>query len=232
MRRPVLWTLFLASCGVLSAGAAPPGEDPVDRSRPVLNSPPSSALPAPGDERACLDALSNDPEQNAPEWFKHRNDKVSAAGELRTIVGRFGADKASAKLQARKSLEEAVHRWLGEAGISHSWKPPSKLIDGLILDTHVHTDVRPEYTVYLAAHLVDFSGAKRNKIFQVYEREVVGRRLVVMVGGLTFLLASLAGLAGYIRADEATKGYYTNRLRLLAAAGVGAAGVAIYKLLA
>ena len=40
----------------------------------------------------------------------------------------------------------------------------------------------------------------------------------------------LAAVSGYIRADEATKGYYTKRLRLLAAAAVGASGVLIYQI--
>jgi hypothetical protein len=43
-------------------------------------------------------------------------------------------------------------------------------------------------------------------------------------------LMCLASVSGYIRADEATKGYYTNRLRMLAAAGVGAGGVLIYQM--
>ena len=55
--------------------------------------------------------------------------------------------------------------------------------------------------------------------------------VLLLGGGLGFALTCLAAVAGFIRADEATKGYYTNRLRLLAAAGVGAAGVAIYQAL-
>jgi len=49
---------------------------------------------------------------------------------------------------------------------------------------------------------------------------------------LGFVLICLAAISGYIRTDEATKGYYTNRLRMLTAAGVGAAGVLIYQVLA
>ena len=60
---------------------------------------------------------------------------------------------------------------------------------------------------------------------------MVPRRLAVLGGVLGFVLACLAALAGYIRADEATKGYYTHWLRLVAAAGVGASGVVIYRLL-
>ena len=40
----------------------------------------------------------------------------------------------------------------------------------------------------------------------------------------------LAACSGYIRADEATKGYYTNRLRMLVAAAVGAGSVLIYQI--
>jgi hypothetical protein len=47
-------------------------------------------------------------------------------------------------------------------------------------------------------------------------------------GTLAFILTCLAVVSGYIRTDEVTKGYYTNRLRLLAAAGVAGAGAVIY----
>ncbi len=65
-----------------------------------------------------------------------------------------------------------------------------------------------------------------------YNRDLVRHRLVTLGGSLGFVLICLAAVSGYIRADEATKGYYTNRLRLLAAAGVGAAGVIVFKMVA
>jgi hypothetical protein len=55
---------------------------------------------------------------------------------------------------------------------------------------------------------------------------------VTLGATLVFILICLAAVSGYIRADEATKGYYTNRLRMLAAAGVGASGVIIYHMVA
>ncbi len=58
------------------------------------------------------------------------------------------------------------------------------------------------------------------------------KRLVPLGALLAFVLACLAAVSGYIKADEATKGYYTTRLRLAAAAGVGAAGVALFRMLA
>ena len=70
----------------------------------------------------------------------------------------------------------------------------------------------------------------RARFVKLYNRELVGRRLINLGGSLAFILMCLAAVSGYIRADEATKGYYTNRLRMLAAAGVGAGGVLIYQM--
>ena len=71
----------------------------------------------------------------------------------------------------------------------------------------------------------------RGAIIAAHQREVDARRLATLGGSLGFVLACLASLAGYIRADEATKGYYTHWLRAIAAAGAGASGVVIYQLL-
>ena len=65
---------------------------------------------------------------------------------------------------------------------------------------------------------------------ELYNHELVGRRLDQARRLAGFILICLAAVSGYIRADEATKGYYTNRLRMLAAAGVGAGGVLIYQM--
>jgi len=169
--------------------------------------------------------------QKTPAWFLERDEPSSATGQLRTVSGKLMTTPERAKQDARKQLDRAVQKWLSDAGVPASWSPPRRMVDGLILDSHVQPDARPDFTVYQAAYRVDFSPRRRDQIFQVYDREVVGRRLALGIGGLAFVLVSLAGLAGYIRADEATRGYYTNRLRLAAAAGVGAAGVALYKLL-
>jgi hypothetical protein len=69
-------------------------------------------------------------------------------------------------------------------------------------------------------------------LVDVFHREQVRDRLTVLGGIFGFVLICLAAISGYIRTDEATKGYYTNRLRMLTAAGVGAGGVLIYQMLA
>ena len=75
--------------------------------------------------------------------------------------------------------------------------------------------------MFEATLTVDTSSERRNALIEVYNRQLVEQRMASLGGALAFVLICLAAVSGYIRADEATKGYYTNRLRILAAAGVG-----------
>ncbi|MFO0954570.1 MAG: hypothetical protein U0835_26090 [Isosphaeraceae bacterium] len=64
---------------------------------------------------------------------------------------------------------------------------------------------------------------------RAYRHEQTVTKLGLVGGVLALVLALLATVSGYIRADEATKGYYTNRLRVAAGAALGAAGVVAYR---
>jgi hypothetical protein len=77
----------------------------------------------------------------------------------------------------------------------------------------------------------DFSPEMQAKLIQARDREIGGQRIAALGAILACLLIVLGTVSGYVRADEATKGYYTNRLRLLAAAGIGAAGFVAYRVL-
>jgi len=113
--------------------------------------------------------------------------------------------------------------------------PPAKtLVDRMVREGVVrYQEIKKDYgTLHEATLRADFSTVRRDAFLAAYQREVVRDRLAVLAGILGFVLVCLAALAGYIRADEATKGYYTNYLRTLAAAGVGAAGVVVYRMLA
>jgi hypothetical protein len=188
-----------------------------------------SAFPVSGSDSPAPEHSAD--AEAAPTWFIHREEGTAQNGPLRTVVGRLKADPDRAKKDAREELGRAVQTWLMDAGIPRSWTASRARFERLVVDSHVEKDERPYGTLYLGAVRADFSPERRDQFMQEYEHDLVGGRLAVLTGVLAFVLISLAGLAGYIRADEATKGYYTNRLRLAAAAGVGAAGVAIYKVL-
>lgn len=151
--------------------------------------------------------------------------------ELVVIKGRRSATEPRARQDARNILEERVSEWL-EPEVPKSWKPSAGRIDRLIRETQVSPIERDYGTVYEAELKVDLSRPRRDQIVGDYRHEQTLKKLGLLGAGLGFVLVCLASLSGYIRADEATKGYYTNRLRLATAVGVGAAGVALYRWLA
>jgi hypothetical protein len=143
----------------------------------------------------------------------------------------LSATEERAKAEAVRKLQVDVVNWL-DPQVPASWTPPARLLDAMVLQTRIKPVVKDWGTVYEAELTIDDSPQHRVRLVEVYNRELVQRRLVALGGTLAFILICLGAISGYIRTDEATKGYYTNRLRLLAAGAVGAAGVVIYQLVA
>jgi hypothetical protein len=182
--------------------------------------------------------LSNNessPEPFVPSGPEKSTTSTTNSGTSRTIVGLISDTEEGAREEARKKFDAEVTDWLERDGIPRSWKPSSPLIDDLIVDSKVRpisTEYGTGYKVYDAELKVDLSPQRRAAFRQSYQRQMVHGRLILLGGTLVFILTCLGVVSGYIRTDEATKGYYTNRLRLVAAAGIGAAGMAIYHVLA
>ena len=152
-----------------------------------------------------------------------------------TIEGRISATVDRAQTDARRVLRNTVVHWLNPE-VPGSWTPPARLLQAMILDIRTKEIVKQSGPLkdlgpmYVAELKVDFSPQRRATFVESYNHDLVQHRLTTLGAALAFVLICLAALSGYIRADEATKGYYTNRLRMLAAAGVGAAGAIIYNM--
>jgi hypothetical protein len=159
------------------------------------------------------------------------NSRPERAAATRSVVSQICATEERAKADGRKALDTTVAEWLLPE-VPTSWTPPAKMVDALVKDTRIQPVVKDYGTLYVAELTVDSSAERRAALVDVYQQEQVTHRLTLLGGGLAFALICLAAISGYIRTDEATKGYYTNRLKLAAAAGVGAAGVLIYQVLA
>ena len=148
------------------------------------------------------------------------------------MTGRLSATKERAVADARRQLRDEVASWL-DPEVPRSWTPPVRMLDAMILDEPQLKPIQKDYGELFEATLtVDASSQRRTALIEVYNRQLVERRMATLGATLAFILICLAAVSGYIRADEATKGYYTNRLRMLAAAGVGASGVIIYHMVA
>jgi hypothetical protein len=130
-------------------------------------------------------------------------------------------------------IERHVSDWLAEVGIDRGWTPPAVLVKNLIAGKpDVESEARdyaPDGVMYRARVPLALSTAQRQAFLREYHRHLAGQRLGLLGGVLIFVLTCLATVVGYIRADEATKGYYTGRLRLVAAAAMGTAGVILYQ---
>ena len=156
-----------------------------------------------------------------------------ASPEIPTLTGLPGASPERADKAAREKLRQEIVAWL-QPDVPSTWSMPGRELDQLVIQSNCESkvgkhDPDPMYITHLT---LDTTPARRERLVKLYNREVVGQRLVKLGGGLGFILMCLAAVSGYIRADEASRGYYTNRLRLLAAAGIGAGGVLIYQMIA
>jgi hypothetical protein len=161
---------------------------------------------------------------------EHRWPATTKPGETHTIIGLLSATEDRAIGAAHHRLESELTDWLEGVGIPRSWKPPTHEVDRMILETKVQPIVKDYGTLYEAKLRVDVSPEQRASFVKTHHLQVVHWRMAMLGGLLAFVLTCLAAISSYIRADEVTKGYYTNRLRVLTLTAVGAAGGLIYHL--
>ena len=203
-----------------------PPEVPILPADPLAEALPQSPTPAAAFPGLVKIYDASKPLAPAPHGQSLLNDEGS---QSQVISGLISATEGRAREEARKTLDRHIADWLEAQDVPRSWVPTTRQVDQMILDTKVERVVKDYGTLYVAKLRVDASPERRAGFVRAYQQQLVHKRMLLLGGGLAFFLACLGALSGYIRADEATKGYYTNRLRLLAAAGVGAAGVAIYQ---
>jgi len=219
--------------GIVIADPAPEPPEPPAPGREMVEDLPVPIYPGTRVTKATIEPPTRllEPEIQSREGAITVRLSHDGSVRPRTVVGQLSADETRAKADARKQLERFVAEWLVPE-IPASWKPPAPLIDHLIRHVQIKPIVKDYGTLYEAHLDVNWTPEDRGRFLETYQHELVHHRMTLLGGILAFILTCLAALAGYIRADEATKGYYTNGLRLVAAAGVGAAGVVLYQLLA
>ena len=126
--------------------------------------------------------------------------------------GDISATEERAEPTPARALRAEVTEWL-EPEVPRTWTPPTPIAPVAWSWIRDINPIEKHYgTMYEAELKADFSPERRDTLVKAYHREVVQHRLVSLGGILGFVLICLAAVSGYIRADEATKGYYTNRL--------------------
>ncbi len=218
---------ILPGTRVVEALPQPPAS-PTLPERPLDNAPVQPALaagPPAHSNTPGFPGLVNHPQAPPPpplaSTIRRQQPPISVSPkETRLLTGLISATEERARQEARKQLEKEVTDWLELSGVPRSWKPSTQQIDAMIIDTTMEPVVKDYGTLYVAKLRLDVSPEQRALFIESYKRQLVHRRMVLLGGTLGFVLICLGAISGYIRTDEVTKGYYTNRLRLLAAGGV------------
>jgi hypothetical protein len=167
-----------------------------------------------------------------PGWIEQaRESRLQLHSEL--IVSERWATKGEARRDAveRAALRAGEFAAEAEPRIRDAWPVPMWFIQDHMLREPIFVEeidwtYGPMYQAYL---LLDLAPAKRELILSQWHSTIVQKRMNQVGGGLGFLLICVATLLGYLRLDDATRGYYTRWLATGAVAVVVASAAAVYR---
>ena len=167
--------------------------------------------------RPRVSSTLDQPAEATPQWVD--------------IRGYPKATPKRARDEAARALNEAVELWVKNLGLPTRWHPDAQLIQTMVESSPIESSNREYGTVFVQPLRLDTSDLQRDRLFQNYEREIAGRRMFQLGSVVSFALLCLALITSYIRADEATKGYYTTALRVATTATALGAGALLLRAL-
>lgn len=194
---------------------------------PAASAPPAaSEEPAPesaGEELAPSRVIYAD---DRPEWVEAAPDQEGEIDRIAVSSGphySLGEARRQLEVAITQAADEYVNRHLGvtdAASYIHYEVAPVKAYEE-----------RPRFSfgpMHQAHALLEFDEAFRRQVEQDWKEAVALSRLVKtgLGGGAVLLLLSV--LYGYVKADNATRGFYTRRLRLGAATVILALAAVIF----
>jgi hypothetical protein len=150
-----------------------------------------------------------------------------------TVVG-YGPTIQDAQTSALEKASQSVGDYLAKSQPGLAWTPPaSYLTQRGIVRTIGHPDERElqitgrTFEVTLGVDITQALIEDAPKMSRQRRMEERQRTLALGLGGAVCLLVVLAG---YLRLEEATRGYYTRALRLTAAGVLAAVGAGLWLL--
>lgn len=194
------------------------------------------ALPAQTAELADAEPL-------VPAWVGQEPQRRQDGSVVRTVTGRRYATPPESVDDALRQAAEEARQYLQQAAPRPvRWEVPVSYVqDHLVRDQFVTevnweaegVDSPPFAEPMFQTHLLlELTPKQRDALLGMWQEDVLVERIRWLAAGSAFVLVLLATLAGYLRLDEATRGYYSGRLKLAAVAVVGVAGVALLRVLA
>ncbi|MBW3598565.1 MAG: hypothetical protein KY475_15000 [Planctomycetes bacterium] len=209
------WLFLVLMAVPLSMAARALADSPADE---------EAAAPAAGED--ALEAPRVVYPENRPEWVEAPPAKEGEIDRIAVTSGpHYSLGEARRQLEeaVRQATDDYVNRHLGAAGATrylHYNVAPVETFEE-----------RPEFSfgpMHQAHALLEFDEAFRRQAEADWKEALTLSRLVRtgLIGGAVFIL--LAVLLGYLRADNATRGFYTRRLRLGAATVILALAAVVY----
>lgn len=156
----------------------------------------------------------------APDWL----DAVeSRDGDVvtRVVEGELYATPEAAHEDALAKAAEVARDFLAPVlgDKVRGWQVPMAYVnDTMIKDAYLQPVRRDYGTMYRAHLLMNLSPEHRRDLEQLWRHEVVRARIGSAVGALGLVVLLLTTVAGYLKLDEVTQGYYSGRLKLAALA--------------
>jgi hypothetical protein len=175
---------------------------------------------------------ADDRSPNRPAWIELARES-NLPLHTEAVESELWATPDEARMNA---LEEAATRaaaFAAEAApqLRGRWSVPTWFVQDFLLKEPIFVEeIDWRYGPMYKAHvLLDTAPDKREMILSHWNSTIVQKRVGQIGGGLGFLLVCVTTLLGYLRLDDATRGYYSRWLATGALAVVTASAAALYQ---
>jgi hypothetical protein len=176
-------------------------------------------------------------EVGAGEGKRHaaRQTEVSASGSdsgapTWTITA-YGETEDRATERAREKAWEQVCDYLTRLDPPVHWRPDVNWVDNNLVKSRPpakQVELEDLGKGYERQLLVKVEAKERREMMEHDRQETMRQRQLLLARILAGVVALLVAVVGYLRLDEATKGYYTLWLRLGALGLVGGVGAVLW----
>jgi hypothetical protein len=178
--------------------------------------------------------------KKAPDRLAARIE-LNSPGTVRETweVSGYGTNPKEAEPMALQEAREKVLDYLAGQNPPFRWKPDLDYVQTNLVKGKKEQDAKVDIPgmkeVILTVEMTEKTYndmVEQDKKFRLEERKEISKERQTLLGKLLAgLLAGLVAVAGYLRLDEATKGYYTTWLRVASVALVATIGAGAWLLL-
>jgi|SRR6516164_104079 hypothetical protein len=204
-------------------------------SRPARREVPSWSLFAAGIIFFCLVALGfrSFREEYSKSSTKEQGSSTNLTSQW-SVIGR-GDTEENARLNALDKSKDQLTVYLHNLNPPVEWVPSDDFIEKSLKlewekqvpeERYIH-----EGLTHKVRLVMEVTPKNRNELWSMDKSLRIEQRQFSVLKILAVVVAVLLAVAGYVRLDEWSKGYYTTWLRLGAASIVGAAGAGIWLLM-